>query len=105
MLRVMPPDARKLSDWLHRQPTTVREALSRSEHLVQVNRAFQDWLRQPWTDAVRLAMLDDTAAVFHADHAAAATVLRFHSPAILAWLRQRYCPACTSIEIKVRPST
>lgn len=100
----MPSDARKLSDWLHRQPNAARDALARAEQLVQVNRAFSDWLREPWADDVRLASLGATA-VFHATHAGAATLLRYRSPDILSWLRQRYNPACTEIQIKVRPDT
>lgn len=100
----MSSDARTLSDWLHRQPNTVRDALARTEQLIQINRAFSDWLREPWADAVRLASLGDTA-VFYATHAGAATLLRYRSPDILSWLRQRYNPACTHIEIKVRPDT
>ena len=100
----MPSDARKLTDWLHQQPNSVRDALSRSEQLVQINRAFSDWLREPWADAVRLASLGDTA-VFYAAHAGTATLLRYRAPDILSWLRQRYNPACIDIQIKVRPDT
>ena len=100
----MPPDARTLSDWLHRQPNTVRDALSRTEQLIQINRDFSEWLREPWADAIRLASLTDTA-VFHAANAGAATLLRYRSPDILTWLRQRYNPACTHIQIRVRPDT
>ncbi len=100
----MPPDARTLSDWLHQQPNAVRDALSRSEQLVLVNRAFSDWLQEPWAAGVRLASLGDTA-VFYAAHAGAATLLRYRAPDVLTWLRQRYNPACTHIEIKVRPDT
>jgi hypothetical protein len=100
----MTSDARTLSDWLHRQPNAVRDALSRSRQLAQINRAFNEWLAEPWTADVRLASLGDTA-VFYATHAGAATLLRYRAPDVLTWLRQRYNPACTHIEIKVRPDT
>lgn len=99
----MPTDARKLSDWL-RQPSAARDALSRAENLVQINRALREWLAEPWTADVRLARLGDTA-VFYATHAGAATLLRYRSPDVLTWLRQRYNPACTHLQIKVRPDT
>lgn len=100
----MPTDARTLSDWLHRQPNSVRDALSRSEQLIQINRAFSDWLREPWADAVRLVSFDATA-VFYAADAGAATLLRYRAPELLSWLRQRYNPGCTHVQIKVRPET
>lgn len=101
----MPSDARKLTDWLHRKTNPVREALTRSEHLVQINHAFREWLREPWSNAVRLVNVEGDQAVIHTTHAAAATLLRFRAPDVLVWLRQRYNPACLDIKIQVRPDT
>lgn len=100
----MSSDARKLSDWLHGQPNAARDALSRAEHLTEINRELRNWLTEPWTRDIRLAKLDDTA-VFYATHAGAATLLRYRAPDVLTWLRQRYNPACTHLQIKVRPDT
>lgn len=101
----MPSDARKLSDWLHRQSGTLQEVLSHTEQLVQVNRAFREWLREPWSDAVRIAALDGDTAVVYASNAAAATLLRFRAPAVLAFVQKRWNPACTNLQIKVQPET
>lgn len=100
----MPSDPRKLSDWLDSQPEAVRRALSNSEPLTLVNRAFRDWLGEPWADQVRIALLGETTVIFAA-HAAAATLLRFRTPAILAVVRERFEPACTAVQIKVQPTT
>jgi hypothetical protein len=101
----MPSDARKLSDWLQRQTGPVQQALSHTEQLVQVNAAFREWLREPWADTVRIAAFTGDTAVIHATNAAAATVLRFRAPSILAFVRERYNPACTDLQIKVQPDT
>jgi len=101
----MPSDARKLSDWLHRQSGALQEILSHTEQLVQVNRAFREWLREPWADAVRIAALDGDTAVVYATNAAAATLLRFRAPAVVALVQKRWNPACTSLQIKVQPET
>jgi hypothetical protein len=101
----MPSDARKLSDWLHRQSGALHRILSHADKLTQVNRAFRDWLREPWADAVRIATLDDPTAVVYAGNAATATLLRFRAEAILAWLREHGNPACTDLQIKVQPDT
>ena len=101
----MPTDVRKLSDWLHRQSGTLREVLSHTDQLVQVNRAFRDWLREPWADSVRIAALDGTCAVLYASNAATATLLRFRAPAITAWVREHWNPACTDLQINVQPDT
>lgn len=101
----MPSDARKLSDWLHRQSGALQDVLAHTEQLIQVNRAFRDWLREPWSAAVRFASLDGTTAVIYASDAATATLLRFRAPAIIAWVRERWNPACTDLQIKVQPDT
>lgn len=100
----MSSDPRKLSDWLESQPDAVRKALSQSEPLALVNRAFRDWLAAPWADQVRIAQLGESTVIFAA-HAAAATLLRFRAPAVLACIRERFEPACTSVQIKVQPTT
>lgn len=100
----MTSDPRKLSDWLDRQPDAIRQALSRSEPLALLNRAFRDWLGTPWADAVRIAQLGETTVVF-ASNAAAATLLRFRAPAVLAYVRERCEPACKTLQIKVQPDT
>jgi len=94
---------RKLSDWLGAQPAAIRQILSRSEHLVQLNRDLLDWLRQPWADAVRLTRLDGDTAVFYVSNAAASTRLRFQAPQVLSFLRQRFDATCTRMQIRVRP--
>ena len=101
----MPSDVRKLSDWLHRQSGTLREILSHTDQLVQVNRAFRDWLREPWADTVRFAAFDGTCAVLYASNAATATHLRFRAAAITAWVREHWNPACTDLQISVQPET
>jgi len=101
----MPPDARKLSDWLQSPTGTAREILAHSEHLTQVNQALRDWLKEPWADAVRLARLDGKTAVFYAVNASVSTLLRYRGPAILAYLRERHQAVCTELQIKVRPAT
>lgn len=101
----MPSDARKLSDWLHRQPGALQEVLSHTEQLVQVNRAFRDWLREPWSDTVRLASYEGATAVAYAANASAATLLRFRAPAVIAWVQEHWNPACTDLQIKVQPDT
>ena len=100
----MPSDARKLSDWLHRSGA-LQEILSQTEQLVQVNRAFHDWLREPWAEAVRIVALDGDTAVVYAANAAAATLLRFRAPAVVALVQERWNPGCTSLQIKVQPET
>lgn len=101
----MPSDARKLSDWLHRQPGALQDVLAHTDQLVQVNRAFRDWLREPWADAVRIAALDGSTAVVYARDAASATLLRFRAPAVIALVRERWNPGCTDLQIKVQPDT
>lgn len=101
----MPSDPRKLSDWLRRQSGPVQHALDHAEQLVQINRAFRDWLREPWANEVRIASIDGDAALLYATHAAAATLLRYRAPSIIAFVRERYNPACTEVQIKVRPDT
>ena len=96
----MPSDARKLSDWLHRQPGALQKVLSHTEQLVQVNRAFCDWLREPWADSVRIASYDSAVAVIYAANASAATLLRFRAPAVIAWLQHHWNPDCTELKIK-----
>jgi hypothetical protein len=100
----MSPGARKLTDWLDRSGP-VQQALSRTEQLVRINVAFREWLREPWSDAVRIVALEGDTAVVHAANSAAATVLRFRSPSIIAFVRERYNPACTDLQIKVQPDT
>ena len=101
----MPSDARKLSDWLHRQSGALQEILSRTDHLVQVNRAFRDWLREPWSDSVRIVSFGDDTVVVHARDAPSATLLRFRAQAIVAYVREHWNPACTKLQIKVQPET
>jgi hypothetical protein len=101
----MPSDARKLSDWLQRQSEALQSALSRGEQLAQFNRDFREWLREPWADAVRIAESSGDTTVLYAAHAAAATFLRFRAEAIVGFVRQRYNPDCTQIQIKVQPET
>ncbi|MGH8442694.1 MAG: DciA family protein [Nevskiaceae bacterium] len=101
----MPSDARKLSDWLRRQAGALQEILSPTEQLVQANRAFRDWLREPWAESVRIVGLDGDTVVVYAANAAAATLLRFRAPAIVAFVQERWNPACTSLQIKVQPET
>jgi hypothetical protein len=101
----MPSDARKLSDWLLGQTGPVQQALSHSQQLGRVNAAFREWLNEPWSDAVRIAALDGDTAVVHTANAAVATVLRFRAPSIIAFVRERYNPACTDLQIKVQPDT
>ena len=101
----MPSDARKLSDWLHRQTGATQRALSHAEQLAQVNRAFQEWLREPWADTVRIASYEGDTAVVYAANASTATLLRFRVPAVIAWLQQHWNPACTELQIKVQPDT
>ena len=101
----MPTDTRKLSDWLRRQSGALREVLSHTDQLVQVNRAFRDWLREPWSDAVRIASLDGDTAVIYVSDPPAATLLRFRAPAIIAFVREHWNPACTDLQIKVQPDT
>src|SRR5688572_17434956 len=98
----MTPD-RTLSDWLQLQPGGIREILSRSRHLVQVNRALHDWLREPWADAVRLTSFEGDTAVFYVANASASTMLHFQSPAVLTFLRERFDARCTRVQIRVRP--
>ena len=101
----MPSDARKLSDWLHRQSGALQEILSRTDHLVQVNRAFRDWLREPWSDSIRIASFDHDTVVVFARDAPTATLLRFRAPAVVAYVREHWNPACTKLQIKVQPET
>ena len=101
----MPSDPRKLSDWLRRASGPIQNALSRTERLVQVNHAFREWLREPWAVDVRIASFDGDTAVLYAANAAAATLLRFRAPSIVAFVRERCNPACTDIQIKVQPDT
>jgi len=101
----MPSDARKLSDWLHRQPGALQEILSHTEQLAQATRAFRDWLREPWAESVRITALDGDTVVVYAANAAAATLLRFRAPAAVAFVQKRWNPACTNLQIKVQPET
>ena len=101
----MPSDARKLSDWLHRQSGALQEILFRTDHLVQVNRAFRDWLREPWAESVRIAAFEDDTAVVYATDPSIATLLRFRAPAVVAFLQKRCHPACAKLQIKVQPVT
>lgn len=101
----MPTDARKLSDWLQGQSGVLQKTLSRTQHLVQMNRALHEWLREPWADAIRIANVEGDAVIIHAAHAAAATLLRFRQTELLAWVQQGFVPGCTEIQIKVRPET
>lgn len=101
----MPSDPRKLSDWLRLQAGPVQQALGQAERLTQVNRAFREWLREPWADDVRIASFEGDTAVVFAAHAAAATLLRFRAPSVVAFVRERCNPACTNLQIKVQPET
>ena len=101
----MPSDARKLSDWLHRQSGALQEILSRTDRLVEVNRTFRDWLNEPWSDAVRIASCDNDTVVVYARDAATATLLRFRAPAVVAYAKERLNPACAKLQIKVQPDT
>ncbi len=101
----MPTDARKLSDWLHRQSGALQEVLSHTDQLAQVNRAFREWLREPWADTVRIATLDGETTVIYVSDATAATLLRFRAPAIIAFVREHWNPACADLQIKVQPDT
>lgn len=101
----MPSDVRKLSDWLHRQAGALQEVLSHTEQLVQVNRAFREWLAEPWAVTVRIASIDGDTAVIYVSDAATATHLRFRAPAVVALVRERWNPACTNLQIKVQPDT
>lgn len=101
----MPSDVRKLSDWLRRHSGALQKVFSRTDQLVQVNRAFHDWLREPWAEAARIAAFDGPKAVVYARDAATATLLRFRAPAITAWVREHWNPACTDLQIKVQPDT
>ncbi len=104
-LSPMPSDARKLSDWLHRQSGALQEILSKTDHLIQVNRAFRDWLREPWADSVRIAAFDDDSVVVFTRDAATATLLRFRAPAVVAYVREHLNPACAKLQINVQPDT
>jgi hypothetical protein len=101
----MPSDARKLSDWLHRQSGALLKILSRTDQLVELNREFRDWLGESWSGSVRIAALDNDSAVVYAADAATATLLRFRAPAVVAFLQKRCNPACTKLQIKVQPDT
>jgi len=101
----MPSDPRKLSDWLHRQTGAAQRVLEQAEHLVQVNRAFREWLREPWANDVRIVAVEGDVTVLFAANAAAATLLRFRAPSVVGFVRERYNPACTDIQIKVQPDT
>lgn len=99
----MPTDARKLSDWLGSQPGLLNQALSRTEQLARVTAAFRLWLNEPWSDAVQFGAIDGDVAVIYANHAAAATLLRFRTPAVLAFVKEHCNPGCTGVQIKVQP--
>jgi len=101
----MPSDVRKLSDWLHRQSGALQEVLSHTEQLAQANRIFREWLREPWAETVRIASFDGDTAVIYATDAATATHLRFRAPAVVAFVQERWNPACTNVQIKVQPDT
>jgi hypothetical protein len=101
----MPSDTPKLSDWLRRQSGALQKIFSRTDRLLQANRAFRDWLREPWAAAARFAALDGPTAVVYASDAATATLLRFRAPAIVAWVQKHWNPACTDLQIKVQPET
>lgn len=101
----MPSDPRKLSDWLLRPAGALQQVFSRTDQLVQLNRAFREWLREPWAREVRIVAIDGDTAVIYAAHAAAATLLRFRSPSVVAFIRDRGNPACTELQIKVQPET
>jgi hypothetical protein len=99
----MPSDAKKLSDWLKGQPGLLHQALSHAEQLTRATGALRAFLNEPWSHAARVASFDGDTAVIYADHAAAATLLRFRAESLLAFVRERYNPSCTSVEIKVQP--
>lgn len=107
----MPPDipratdARKLSDWLNDQPGLLKQALSRAEQLSRATSALRALLNEPWSDAVRFAAIEGEIALIYANHAAAATLLRFRVPAVLAFVQEHCNPACAEIQIKVQPET
>lgn len=101
----MPSDSRKLSDWLRGQTSPVQQALDQAAQLAQANRAFREWLREPWANDVRFASYSGDTAVVFAAHAAAATLLRYRAPSIVAFVRERLNPACTELQIKVQPET
>lgn len=101
----MPSDSRKLFDWLTRQAGPAQRALDQAERLAQANRAFREWLREPWAGDVRIAALKGDVAVVYAANAAAATLLRFRAPSVLAFIQERLHPTCTDVQIKVRPDT
>lgn len=101
----MPSDPRKLSDWLHGRSGALQQVLSRTDQLVQLNRAFRDWLREPWSSDVRIVAVEGDTAVVYAANAAAATLLRFRGPSITAFVREHDHPACTELQIKVQPDT
>ena len=101
----MPSDARKLTDWLHRQSGALQKILSHTDQLILVNRAFSDWLREPWASSVRIASIDGATTVIFATDAAVATLLRFRAPAVIAWVRERWNPDCTDLQINVQPTT
>jgi len=101
----MPADPRKLSDWLHRQSGAAQRVLEHAEQLVQINSAFREWLREPWAKDVRIAAVEGDTALLYATHAAAATLLRYRTPSIVAFVRERYNPGCTDVQIKVQPDT
>jgi hypothetical protein len=100
----MPSEPRKLSDWLH-QSGAARSLFDHADRLAQVNRAFREWLNEPWAGDVRLASVDGETAVAYAAHAAAATLVRFRAPSIVAFVRERFNPACTDLQIRVQPDT
>lgn len=101
----MPSDPRKLSDWLHRLTGPTQRALGQADQLAQANHALREWLREPWAGDVRIAALQGDVAVLYAANAAAATLLRFRAPSILAFIQERFRPTCTDLQIKVRPDT
>lgn len=82
----------------------VARVLSRARRLDAASAQLREWLQEPWAGGVRIANLDGPRAVLLANHAAAATQLRFRGPDLLGWIRQRYNPACLEVSIKVRPS-
>ena len=96
------PDARKLSDWLNNQ-SGLSKALSHADRLSRATSALRAFLNEPWSNAVRLAAIEGETVVIYCDHAAAATLLRFRSEALLAFVREHYSPACTDLQIKVQP--
>ncbi len=99
----MPSDARKLSDWLKRQPGLFKQALSRADQLSRATSALRAFLNEPWADAVRFASFDGDTALIYCSHAAAATLARFRAEALLAFVKERYNPDCTEVQIKVQP--